>query len=132
MAELKFPDDVKYTKSDEWIRVEGDTATIGITDYAQDSLNDIVYVELPSVGDSFTAGQPFGEIESVKAASEINMPVAGEVIAVNDALESAAETVNSDPYGAGWIIKIKITDSAGLAGLMDAAAYKAYCDGREH
>jgi len=126
MADLKYPEDLKYTESDEWIRIEGDTATIGITDYAQDALNDIVYVELQPVGTSIDAGEAFGEIESVKAASEVLLPVAGEVIAVNEALEDAPETINSDPYGDGWLVKIKVTDDSNLADLMDAEGYKAY------
>lgn len=126
MADLKYPEDLKYTESDEWIRIEGDTATIGITDYAQDALNDIVYVELQAVGTSIDAGEAFGEIESVKAASEVLLPVAGEIVAVNEALEDAPETINSDPYGEGWLVKIKVTDDSNLADLMDAEAYKAY------
>jgi glycine cleavage system H protein len=124
MADLKFPSDLKYQDSDEWIRVEGDTATIGISDFAQDQLNDIVFVEMPSVGDSFKAGEQFGVVESVKAAGDLVMPVSGEITAVNDALEDEPEIINVDPYGKGWIIKIKITDAAGLDGLMDADAYK--------
>lgn len=130
MAELKFPEDVKYAESDEWIRVDGDEATIGISDYAQDALNDLVYVEFRSVGDTLAQGDSFGDVESVKAASELVMPVAGEIIAVNDALEAEPEIVNSDPYGEGWMVKIKITDAAGLDDLMDAAAYREYCDNR--
>lgn len=131
MAELNYPDDLKYTESDEWIRVDGDTATIGISDYAQDALNDIVYVELPDTGDSFSAGAEFGTVESVKAASELKMPVSGEITEVNADLEDSPEIINDDPYGAGWIAKIKITDNSALAGLMDAAAYKTYCADRE-
>lgn len=131
MADLSYPEDLKYSKSDEWIRVEGDTATIGVSDYAQDQLNDVVYVELPSVGGSFDAGEEFGVIESVKAASPLKMPVAGEVTEVNSQLEDEPEVVNTDPYGAGWMIKIKITDAAALEGLLDAAAYKDYNAGRE-
>lgn len=131
MADLKFPDDLKYTKSDEWVRVEGDSATIGISDYAQDALNDIVYVELPSVGDSFKAGDVFGTVESVKAAADLKMPIGGEVTAVNEGLEESPEDINSDAFGAGWIIKISVTDAGALDGLMDAAAYKAYCADRD-
>ena len=130
MAELKFPADLKYTESDEWIRVDGDTATIGISDYAQESLNDLVYVEFKSVGDKLAEGDAFGEVESVKAASEVYLPVAGEIIEVNNALESDPETINSDPYGAGWMVKIKVTDASNLANLMDAAAYQEYCERR--
>lgn len=130
MADLKYPDNLKYAESDEWILVEGDTATIGISDYAQDALNDLVYVEFKEVGDSLAQGEGFGEIESVKAASEVYMPVAGEIIEVNADLEGNPETVNEDPYGKGWMIKIRITDDSNLASLMDAAAYKELCESR--
>ncbi len=129
MADVQIPNDLKYLKSDEWIRVEGDTATIGISDFAQNALNDIVYVELPGVGDSFKQGEAFGSIESVKAASDLLLPAGGEVTAVNGALEDTPELVNSDPYGAGWMIKIKLTSPTDLNAddLLDAAAYEAYC-----
>lgn len=130
MSDHNYPNHLKYAKSDEWIHVEGETATIGISDYAQDSLNDLVYVEFKEVGESIAAGESFGEIESVKAASEVYLPVAGEIIAVNEALESEPDTVNSDPYGDGWMIKIKITDESNLNHLMDASAYQAYCESR--
>jgi glycine cleavage system H protein len=130
MADLKYPDDLKYAESDEWIRVDGDTATIGISDYAQDALNDLVYVEFKGAGETLDAGEAFGEVESVKAASEVYMPVAGEIIGINDELEGEPEIVNEDPYGNGWMVKIKITDASNLANLMDAAAYKEYCDNR--
>lgn len=130
MAELTYPAELKYAKSDEWIRVDGDTATMGVSDYAQDALNDIVYIELKEAGESLGQGDAFGELESVKAASELYLPVAGEILEVNSALEDDPEVINSDPYGAGWMIKIKITDDAGLADLMDAEAYKAYCESR--
>jgi glycine cleavage system H protein len=130
MADLKFPEDLKYTESDEWIRVDGDTATVGISDYAQDALNDLVYVEFRGVGETLALGDAFGEVESVKAASELYLPVAGEVIEVNNALEGDPETINRDPYGAGWMVKVRVTDASNLANLMDAAAYKAYCDSR--
>jgi glycine cleavage system H protein len=130
MADLKYPEDLKYAESDEWIRIEGDTATIGISDYAQDALNDLVYVEFKDVGDTIDAGEPFGEVESVKAASEVFLPVSGEIIEVNEALEGEPDIINSDPYGAGWMVKIKITDDSNLANLMDAAAYKELCESR--
>lgn len=130
MADIKFPDDLKYAESDEWIRIEGDTATIGISDFAQDSLNDLVYVEFKEVGETLDAGESFGEIESVKAASEVYLPVAGEIIEVNETLEGEPETINADPYGAGWLVKIKVTDDTNLANLMDAEAYKAFCESR--
>lgn len=130
MADLNYPADLKYAESDEWIRVEGDTATIGISDYAQDSLNDLVYAEFKTVGEMLEAGEAFGEIESVKAASEVYVPVAGEIIEVNDELEGEPEIVNEDPYGNGWMVKIKVTDASNLENLMDADAYKAYCESR--
>ncbi len=129
---MNVPTDLKYAKSDEWIRVEGEVATIGISDYAQDALSDIVYVDLPQVGASYTAGQPFGSVESVKAQSDVYLPVGGTVAAVNEALGQTPELVNSDPFGAGWLIKIQLTDAAPLAELMDAAAYTAFCAGRAH
>jgi len=119
-----------YTKEDEWIFVDGDEATVGVTDYAQDSLSDIVYLELPGEGDSFEMGETFGVIESVKAAADLMMPVGGEVLAANEDLMDEPELVNSDPYGS-WLVKIKIGDSGELDQLMDAAAYQAYCDDRE-
>jgi len=130
MADLKIPEDVKYAESDEWVRIEGDTATIGITDYAQDQLNDIVFVELPDVGATYDKGASFGVVESVKAASDLDMPIGGEVTEVNSALEDDPEIINSDPYGAGWIVKIKVKDTAEADSLMDAAAYKSYCEDR--
>jgi glycine cleavage system H protein len=127
MADLKYPDDVKYARSDEWVRLEGDTATIGISDYAQDALNDVVYVELPSVGDRFEQGQSFGSVESVKAASDLYAQVGGEVIEVNSALEDEPELINSDAYGRGWLIKLRVTGTPDVSHLLDAAAYKDYC-----
>lgn len=129
---MNFPTDLKYAKSDEWIRVDGDTATVGVSDFAQSELSDVVYVDLPAVGDSFAAGQSFGSVESVKAASEIYLPVAATVTAVNDDLKTKPELINQDPYGGGWIAKLKITDPAGLAALLDAAAYEQHCAGRKH
>lgn len=130
MADWKTPDALKYTKSDEWIRVEGDSGTIGITDYAQDALNDIVYVEPPEVGDEFGQDDSFGTVESVKAASDLHMPVAGTITEVNSALEDDPELMNTDPFGAGWVAKITISDASQLDGLMDAAAYAQYCTER--
>ncbi len=127
---LKVPSDLKYLKSDEWLRIEGETGTIGITDFAQDQLNDVVYVDLPEVGRALAAGESFGSIESVKAASDLTAPVAGEVIAVNSDLEKAPELVNGDPYGRGWMIKIRITDASAADSMMDAAAYEEYCKNR--
>ena len=118
------PEDLKYTKDHEWLKLEGGNAQIGITDYAQGSLGDITFVELPNVGDTFSIGDTFGVVESVKAASDLYMPVAGEVIEVNQALEDAPESVNGDPYGEGWIIRIKLTDESAAASLLDASQYK--------
>ena len=123
LNELNLPNDVKYAEDHEWLKVDGDTARIGISDYAQDQLGDIVFVELPEVGDSFAKGDEFGTLESVKAVSELYMPVGGEVTAVNAALEDAPELVNNDPYGDGWMIVIKIADPSEAEALMDQGAY---------
>lgn len=125
-----IPADLHYTKEDEWIRIDGDEGVIGITDYAQDALSDIVYVELPSEGESFQVGDTFGVVESVKAASDLYMPVSGEVTATNEDLQDAPEILNSDPYGEGWMVKIKLADTSELDNLMDPEAYSAYCDER--
>jgi len=130
MGDWKTPTNLRYAESDEWFSVEGDVVTVGITDYAQDQLNDIVYIELKESGDSLAAGEAFGEVESVKAASEMYTAVAGEVIEVNADLEDAPEIVNADPFGAGWMVKIRAADVSALDGLMDAAAYDSYCDSR--
>ncbi len=119
-----------YTKEDEWIDVDGDTATVGVTDHAQDALSDIVYLELPDMGESFRAGDSFGVVESVKAAADLYIPIDGVVTAVNEALIDEPEIINSDPYGA-WMVKLTIADKAQLDELMDAAAYKAYLAERE-
>jgi glycine cleavage system H protein len=121
-----YPEDLKYDREHEWVRVSGDTATIGISDFAQDQLGEVVYVDLPSVGDTVSAGDSFGEIESVKSVSELFSPVSGEIVEVNGALDGAPETVNEDAYGAGWIIKVKLSDVAQVDALMDAGAYEAY------
>ena len=126
-----IPDGLLYTKEDEWVLVEGDEGTIGITDFAQDALSDIVYVELPDVGDSIGAGETFGVVESVKAASDLYSPLSGEVTASNDEILDVPETLNSDPYGEGWMVKIKLSDPSELDGMMDAEAYTAYCEERE-
>jgi glycine cleavage system H protein len=119
------PTDLRYAKSHEWLKPAGDgTATVGITDYAQNSLGDITYVQLPKVGATLAAGQVFGVVESVKAASDLYSPVAGEVIAINPALDSAPETVNSAPYDGGWMLKLKLSDASAVSSLMDAAAYE--------
>lgn len=129
---FKIPPDLRFAKTDEWIRLEGDEAVVGISDYAQDALSDIVYVELPNVGDTFTAGTTFGVVESVKAASDLLLPVSGEVIATNDAVVDAPETLNSDPFGAAWLVRIRLSNPAELDALMDATAYATYLEGREH
>lgn len=126
MAGWKTLPDLKYAKTDEWLRLEGSSAEVGLSDYAQDALNDIVFVELPKVGAAVTAGEAFGVVESVKAASDLSAPVSGTVTAVNAALESSPEQINSDPYGA-WIVRIAVTDASAAADLMDAAAYDEYC-----
>jgi glycine cleavage system H protein len=123
--------DRRYARTDEWLQIDGAHALVGISDHAQDSLSDIVYVELPSVGDKFDAGQPFGVVESVKAASDLLMPVAGEVTEVNDAAVDKPESLNGDPYGS-WLVKILISDVGQLQDLMDADAYTQYLDTREH
>jgi len=120
-----------YTKEDEWVKVDGDEATIGISDHAQDSLSDIVYLELPDVGNSFEMGDTFGVVESVKAAADLYMPVSGETTAVNEDLIDTPELVNSDPYGVAWMIKITISDASQLDGLMDADAYAKYLEERD-
>lgn len=130
MAELKYPDDVMYAKTDEWVRVEGNTATLGVSDYAQDQLNDVVYVELPSVGDVFAKGESFGTVESVKAASDLYALVAGTVTEVNSKLEDEPELINADPFGAGWIVKLELDGEADTSDLLDAAAYKAFNEDR--
>ncbi len=131
MAAYNTPTDVKYAKTDEWVRLEGGEALIGVSDYAQHALSDVVYVELPGVGDSFKAGETFGSVESVKAASDMHIPIGGTVIAVNSDLENTPELVNQEPYGKGWFIRIKPTDSSEISKLLDAAAYDAYCATRD-
>ncbi|GAB4272952.1 MAG: glycine cleavage system protein GcvH [Candidatus Promineifilaceae bacterium] len=127
---MNIPADLLYTKEDEWVRVEGDEGVIGITDYAQDSLSDIVYVELPGEGDTLNAGDSFGVVESVKAAADLYMPISGEILAVNEDIIDTPELVNEDPYGKAWMIRVKITNPSELDGLMDAEAYQKYCEER--
>jgi glycine cleavage system H protein len=127
---FKTPAELQFTKSHEWIKIEGDSATVGISDYAQDALGDVVYVELPDVGASYAAGQPFGAVESVKAASDLYLPVGGEVTEVNTPLLDQPELLNSDPYGDGWLIKIKLAQ--GVGALMSAEAYEKYVDEIKH
>lgn len=123
---MAYPKEFRYTKEHEWISAKGDMATIGITDYAQHELGDVVFVELPPVDAKITAGKTFGSVESVKAVSEIYAPVNGEVIEGNAELHNKPETINSDPHGAGWLIKVKLANPAEVNSLMDAAAYEAY------
>lgn len=126
---MEIPQDLKYTKNDEWIRADG---TVGVTDYAQDQLSDVVYVEfVVSEGDEVKQGDVIATIESVKAAADVYAPVSGKVVAVNEALTDAPEKINEDPYGEAWLIKLEIADPSELDGLLDAAAYQAYCEERE-
>jgi glycine cleavage system H protein len=128
---MAFPKDLKYTKNDEWIRVEGEQGTIGISDYAQGQLSDIVFFETTvAVGEALAKGATCATVESVKAAAEVYLPVKGTVTAVNEALPSTPELINSDPFGGAWMVKIKIGDPGELASLLDAAAYEAYCQER--
>jgi glycine cleavage system H protein len=129
---MDIPADLKYTEHDEWVRVEGQTAIAGITDYAQDQLSDVVYVELPAVGQALKQNERFGTVESVKAASDLSLPASGSITAVNDSLASSPDTVNKDPYGAGWMVKFTLTNPADVSQLMDAAAYQKYCEERQH
>lgn len=122
-----FPEDLKYTAEHEWVRTPGETAgsvRIGITDYAQEALGDIVYVQLPELGDAVVAGAAIGELESTKSVSDVYSPVTGEVVARNDALEATPELVNSDPYGAGWLFEVSVTADAETSELLDAATYE--------
>jgi len=122
---MNFPAELKYTKDHEWVKVDGDIATIGITDFAQKELGDIVYVDIATIGETLDAEVVFGTVEAVKTVSDLFMPVAGEVLELNAEIEAQPELVNSDPYGKGWMIKVKISDASQLAGLLSADAYKA-------
>ena len=122
---MNFPVDLRYTSEHEWIRVEGDEAFVGITDYAQSELGEIVFIDVPTEGETVAQGEVFGSIEAVKTVSDLNMPVTGEVLEINGALDAQPELVNNDPYGEGWIIRIAVKDAAELDNLMDAAAYQA-------
>lgn len=123
---MEFPEDLKYSKEHEWVLVEGNVATVGITDYAQDQLGDIVFVELPAVGDKVSKEDAFGVVESVKAVSDIYAPVTGKVIEINDDLPDNPEILNEDPYGDGWIIKIEMSDPEELDDLLSSAEYEEY------
>ena len=122
---MNFPENLRYTSEHEWIRVEGDIAYVGITDYAQSELGEIVFVDVPTLGETVAQGEVFGSVEAVKTVSDLNMPVTGEVLEINEALDAQPELVNNDPYGEGWMIKISVKDAAELDKLMDAAAYQA-------
>lgn len=128
----KTPEGLKYTESDEWFRIEGDTVILGITDYAQDQLSDIVYVEFPDVGDELAPKDTFCSLESVKAAADVYTAIGGTVAEVNESLEDEPEKVNEDPYGDGWLVKLTVSDTSALDGLMDAKAYAEYCENRDH
>lgn len=121
---MNIPQDLKYSKDHEWVKVDGETVTIGITDFAQGELGDIVYVDVDSEGETLNAEEVFGTVEAVKTVSDLFMPVGGEVLELNSILESEPEKINTDPYGDGWIIKIKLADASELDNLLDAAAYK--------
>ena len=127
-GEVIYPEGLRYTKEHEWLESRGSVATVGITHYAQAELGDIVYVELPQIGAAVVAGEPFGTVESVKAVSELFAPASGLVTEVNAALQSSPETVNKDPYGAGWMIRIQVADSEESPGLMTAAQYRKYVE----
>lgn len=129
---MNIPSDLKYTRNDEWIRLEGNTGTVGITDYAQEQLSDIVFVEvIAAVGDELKQGESCAAVESVKAAADVYMPVSGKITSVNEALPEKPEIVNSDPYGEAWMVKLELSDPGELQGLLDAEAYRAYCQERE-
>src|SRR5687767_14355433 len=123
---MEFPEGLKYSKEHEWVLVEGNTATIGITEYAQEELGDIVYVELPEVGEKVVKDDPFGAVESVKAVSDVYAPVSGSVLEINDVLPDNPETINDDPYGDGWMIRVELADKDDLTDLMDAEEYAEY------
>jgi glycine cleavage system H protein len=120
-----YPEDLHYTSEHEWVRADGDTIRVGVTDFAQEALGDIVFVTLPEVGSQVVAGQPCGEVESTKSVSDLYAPVSGTVVARNDSLDTAPELINSDPYGDGWMLEIRPEDASSVAGLLDATAYQA-------
>jgi glycine cleavage system H protein len=126
---MKIPDDLMYSKDHEWVRLIGLVARVGITDYAQDALGDVVFVQLPNAGQSVDAGSSCSEVESTKSVSDIYVPVSGKIIAVNQVLSESPGLINSDPYGDGWIMEIEVTDTASVAGLMDASSYKQLIEG---
>jgi len=125
---MNIPDDLRYTKEHEWVRIEGNTVTIGITDHAQEQLGDIVYAELPSEGEEISKDEALGSIESVKAVSDCYCPVSGKVIEINNLLSESPETINEDPYGEGWIVKLEMSNTSDLEGLLNDATYKAFVE----
>lgn len=129
---MSAPDNLKYTKTHEWIRVDGDVGTVGITDHAQQELGDVTYLELPDAGENIAAGEPFGVVESVKAATDIYAPLDGEVVERNDGVVDSPEVINSSPYDGAWLIKIKIADPSQLDSLMDPVEYSTFADGASH
>ncbi|MFH1263412.1 MAG: glycine cleavage system protein GcvH [Pseudomonadota bacterium] len=130
---MEIPDDLRYTREHEWARIDlkQKTATIGLTDYAQEHLGDVVHVDLPEEGAELAREEPFGSVESVKAVSDVFAPISGKVIEINDDLLDSPEMMNEDPYGEAWLVKVKFTDTKGIDKLMDAAAYKKYCESQE-
>jgi glycine cleavage system H protein len=126
---MQVPEQFRYSSDHEWVSLEGNRVRVGITDYAQDALGDVVYVQVPAVGTVVAAGDSFGEVESTKSVSDVYAPVSGVVVAVNDTLAAAPETLNSDPYGAGWLCEIEVDDAGQVATLLDAAAYQALIEG---
>lgn len=130
---MNTPAELKYAKTDEWVKLDGNVATIGVSDFAQSQLSDVVFVEITvSEGDTVSKGIAFGTIESVKAASDVNLPVSGKVVAVNDGLADSPEKINSEPYTTAWMVKVELSNPAELNDLMDAAAYTTYCESRGH
>ncbi len=124
---VKYVKDRRYLASHEWAKLEGEEAVVGISDYAQDELSDVVYVELPEVGEDFAQGEMFGVVESVKAASDVYMPLSGQIVAINEALEDSPQLVNEDPFGAGWFVRVRPSDPSEYESLMDAEAYEKHC-----
>ncbi len=129
MADETYPDDLRYHPEHDWVRVEGDEAVFGITWYAQDALGEVVYYDPPEIGAAVARDESYGELESVKAVSDIIAPASGEVLAINDAVREAPETVNGDPYGTGWLIRVRLADPSEIESLMDVEAYRAYLAG---
>ncbi|MFN8543188.1 MAG: glycine cleavage system protein GcvH [Candidatus Binatia bacterium] len=128
---MQVPDDLRYTKDHEWVRVDAGEGVVGITDFAQDALGDVVFVELPAVGSDVGQGQPFGVVESNKSVSDLYAPVAGRVVAINERLRDAPELVNQDPYGEGWMIRLVVTNGAAVSALMDAKAYRTHVEAEQ-